>query len=1148
MAHVLVVDDDHDVLAFLERLLALHGLECTGVTSGEAALARIDAAPPDLVLLDVRLPGIDGIETCRRIRARHGLALPVVLMTAVADADSLSRGYEAGADEFLDKPLDPRALVLKLRAFLRLRELFERSERASREAQARARSLAQLHEISRDWSLIARPEEFVGMVCERLATLIGAPICLLALYDAETRTLAAAHPAHGLAPEVVRQMRLQLRPEHRGLWNLRAGRAHVTPDAQRDPRLAPELAQVAGIEQALLVPMLAEGRVLGVIAACNKPDGFDDDDAQVVSIFAGPAATFLRNRQIFEQQRRQATRQEVTARLMGAMAATHGRGALVETVVGGLRRGHGYARVAFHALRGDELAIELEAGSAAGGGDAEWLRWAVHGQRPLRTPQASRHAVALPVRAGTRALGVLEVGKEQTFEELEIDLLGALADQLAVGLEKAAGLAEAERLARQMATLYELGLETAALRDLRSLFERATEEAGRLIGADHASVFRLDEGELRLFAGWARDRAGETYGDPRFALGEGVVGRVARDSVPALVNDPGADPSFVTRGNPVARLLCVPITYYDPEARRSTTFGVLNATRRPGARPFTPEDLDGLMRFAGQLQVAAANAFAFAAERRRSEQLGLVNRVLREIASSLSPERVLETAVQRIQEAFRFPAVLAIVPDALSGLNRVACASCDPPRPGGFPHYPTAAGLTARVLRERRTVHVPDVTRDPDYLALVPGTRSELLVPVLSGDEVVAVLDVESDRPHAFDHGVVLMMETLADGIAITLRNAELFRALEESHERLIELDRTKSEVVNIVAHDVRSPLFGILGRAELLLAAGGTAEEASEHATAIAAAARHMAALVDKTLATTRLESGHFPFEFGVLDLGAALHAVAARWSRDPQHPLVVELAEEPLPVWGDRERLVEVAENLLSNAVKYSPRGGEIVVRAARADGRATVEVADRGIGIPAADLARLFRPFSRLRRPETAAIEGSGLGLYICDRILRAHGARLALEEREGGGTRVHFSLPLFTGVASVRRPVLLVAAADAATLRDVRGVAQARGYEVHEATDGVEALEAVRRLVPDVAVLDHLLPRLQGEEVAERLAEHEVTRHVPLVALAEPTVLGRRGALFRASVPRPVDREALARALDVATAGREAPEPVTADDAS
>ena len=92
-----------------------------------------------------------------------------------------------------------------------------------------------------------------------------------------------------------------------------------------------------------------------------------------------------------------------------------------------------------------------------------------------------------------------------------------------------------------------------------------------------------------------------------------------------------------------------------------------------------------------------------------------------------------------------------------------------------------------------------------------------MAVPILSGDEVVAVLCVDSGRGRALDRQEVVTLETLADGIGILLRNAELYRALEETNERLVELDRMKSELVNIVAHDFRSPLTGILSYAELL-------------------------------------------------------------------------------------------------------------------------------------------------------------------------------------------------------------------------------------------------------------------------------------------------------------------------------------------
>src|SRR6185436_11502727 len=171
-----------------------------------------------------------------------------------------------------------------------------------------------------------------------------------------------------------------------------------------------------------------------------------------------------------------------------------------------------------------------------------------------------------------------------------------------------------------------------------------------------------------------------------------------------------------------------------------------------------------------------------------------------------------------------------------------------------------------------------------------PTTKSEVAVPVRSGDEVLAVLNVESDATDAFNRSHVITLETLADGIGVVLRTAELYQALERTNAKLVELDRTKSELVNIVAHDFRAPLAGVLGHAELLeWRPDAPQAERVEQARAIIHAATHMANLVDKTLKTTRLETGHFPFEFGLVEMGAAIRDVVDRFPRDERHPIVL-------------------------------------------------------------------------------------------------------------------------------------------------------------------------------------------------------------------------------------------------------------------
>jgi len=1135
-ARILVVDDDTHVSRTLLDVLSQNGFQGTRADSGEAALEMLAKATYDLVLLDVRMPGLNGFDTCVRIRENHGPALPVIMLTAFGDPTSVRKGYDAGADDFLQKPIDTPQLVLKVRAFLRLKSLHDESESSRREAQERARSLALLHEIGRDWSLIAEPAEFHRMVTGRLASLIGAPICLIALYEPVTHTMAAALPVHGLADEAAKRIRYVVRPEYRSLWDFRTGRPYLSNRARQDPRLVKDVVQAAGADSILLVPMISESEVLGLIVAANKPGGFTESDAQLLSIFAGPAASFLRSRRIFDAQRRHAGRLERVATLVGDMAAVGSRAELIMLAVDRTRTDLGYDRVAFHAGDGEGVQLRLEAASGERPAhmpvDAAWLRYALRGPSPLQgSDREGFSELAVPVRAGGQALGVLEVVRfaASPFSDEELNLLSAVAGQMAVAIQKSERTAEAERLARQMAVLYDLALETTALRDLRPLFIKAAEETGRLIHADHTSVLRFDpvDGWLKVFAAWARDSAGERYASPIFRMGEGVAGRVALDRLPAMVNEPGERPDFVERVNPVARLMCVPLVYYEKDD--PALFGVLNATRRPGAPPFVQEDLEYLTRFAGQLSIAVANSMAFAAERERSEQIAVVNAVMREISGTLSPERILETAVHRIHDAFQYPVVCISVadPDG-SGYHIAAVATRDKRSLSG--RFAMNEGIVGRSYREKKTQNVSDVAADPDYVGLVTSSRSEVAVPILWGDEVVAVLNVERDTPGGFTPSEVITLETLADGIGIMMRNAELYQALERTNAKLVELDRMKSELVNIVAHDFRAPLAGVLGHAELLeWRPDAPRADRLEQARSIIHAATHMANLVEKTLKTNRLETGQFPFDFGVVDLSAVAREVVGRMPARAMHPLVAEIPEDPVPCWADRDRLAEVLDNLVSNAVKYSPSGGAVHLEIRRDDERAVVSVRDQGIGIAEGDLDRLFRPFSRVRNLRTADIEGSGLGLYICDRIVRAHGGRLEVKTAPEKGSVFTFTVPLFGAAAQTRPPMILVAAVDEQTRREVRRLADERGYAVQEALDGVEAVEATLRLLPAAVVLDRVLPRLRAEEVADRLRANPVTQRVPLLVLAGEADLGVHARLFDGFIPKPLSKSILATTM-------------------
>jgi len=149
--------------------------------------------------------------------------------------------------------------------------------------------------------------------------------------------------------------------------------------------------------------------------------------------------------------------------------------------------------------------------------------------------------------------------------------------------------------------------------------------------------------------------------------------------------------------------------------------------------------------------------------------------------------------------------------------------------------------------------------------------------------------------------------------------------------------------------------------------------------------------------------------YEPAVIDLAALLREVC-HLHRDmvPAAQIVEHLADAPLPITGDAKLLFQAFSNLLSNAVKYSTDGGSIEVAAETAAAEVVVTIADHGIGIPAADMDRLFQRYHR--GSNVSGIVGTGVGLHLVKMVVDQHGGRIAVQSREGEGSRFTVHLPL------------------------------------------------------------------------------------------------------------------------------------------
>lgn len=248
---------------------------------------------------------------------------------------------------------------------------------------------------------------------------------------------------------------------------------------------------------------------------------------------------------------------------------------------------------------------------------------------------------------------------------------------------------------------------------------------------------------------------------------------------------------------------------------------------------------------------------------------------------------------------------------------------------------------------------------------------------------------------------------------------AELLRAL--ARER--ELSRLKSSFVSLVSHEFRTPIGVIHSSAEILeryldfLPPG----ERTEHLEAIQNHAWRMAVLMEEVLMFGRVEAGRLEFRPSVFDLADACRRWTAELSRATDHRCAIRLRFDGIPeqAVGDQDLLRHVFANLLSNAIKYSPAGSEIDFSAQRDGPAAVFRIADRGVGIPEADRARLFTAFQR--GTNVRHLPGTGLGLTVIRHCLDLHHGRIEIESREGEGTRVEVRIPLFPPHGTSNLPV-------------------------------------------------------------------------------------------------------------------------------
>jgi PAS domain S-box-containing protein len=233
----------------------------------------------------------------------------------------------------------------------------------------------------------------------------------------------------------------------------------------------------------------------------------------------------------------------------------------------------------------------------------------------------------------------------------------------------------------------------------------------------------------------------------------------------------------------------------------------------------------------------------------------------------------------------------------------------------------------------------------------------------------------------------------------------------------LKELDEMKSEFINAVSHDLRSPLSGILIATHLVSQTGEVNAQQLDFLETIEQRVAAMTEQIDDLLDSARIEAG-IDMELepcAVVPLISQVVNQLEEQVHEKQIQLNVRVDANLPPVTGNAMRLRQVLSNLISNAIKYTPDGGEISVRAKLSHNEIVVSVQDTGIGIPVSDQPHIFDKFYRVDRPEQAHIKGTGLGLAITRSIVEKLEGRIWVQSEVNVGSTFSFALPAIQEIA-------------------------------------------------------------------------------------------------------------------------------------
>ena len=403
----------------------------------------------------------------------------------------------------------------------------------------------------------------------------------------------------------------------------------------------------------------------------------------------------------------------------------------------------------------------------------------------------------------------------------------------------------------------------------------------------------------------------------------------------------------------------------------------------------------------------------------RTRDLQVAGEVSRQITAVLDLDVLLTDVCDLIRDKFGIYHTSVFLKDAKMQKLRLAAGSGEAGAKMltiGKSFTFDGKGLVPLAARTQKEIIIHDVLLSETHLVnpILPNTRSEIAFPMIIEDEVLGILDLQTEDAHHFGTDDIQAFKTLAEQIAIAVRNAQLYEDTKQAQQDAELANNVKSQFLASMSHELRTPLNAIINFSKFVARGmmGPVVDAQVDTLTNVINSAEHLLALINDVLDISKIESGSLDLykedNIDMQELVNSAESTAIGLIQDKPIELTVKVDPNLPLVTVDPQRMLQILLNIVSNACKFT-KEGEIKIVVENKNDLLQIIVSDTGPGIAPEDQSSVFEKFAQT---ETGLRQGggTGLGMPISKNLVEAHGGRIWIESEVGKGASFHIELPI------------------------------------------------------------------------------------------------------------------------------------------